>query len=742
MRINDQDWSFIDVIRAFFPFRLFIAHLKLNLFSLVFWLILFLIVGDKFGSSFGITFLFLSPEYLGEVSGLSFSLLGFALGGFIIGFNTYSYIKIGAHYPFLTTISKPFYKFCVNNSLIPLAFVIFYLYRMIQFQKAEEFAETSTLFYYSLSFIAGLILFFIFSFFYFFPISQRNRKYVDQTIKPISSPLHKREKWYDLFRSQKDRTYIYIGRRFRLIASRSSKHFDKKLVQEVYAKNRISSTIFELLTIVIFFSLSLFSGYDIMEVPAATSIILLLTISSMIFSALHSWLKGWVYPLLVVGVLLMNFISKETSVFRYTSYAFGLDYSKKDTYSIGAIRALAANETMNNDSKETYIQMLENWKATTNESKPKLVIVNSSGGGSRSALWTMVVFQQIDKTLNNKLTKHTQMITGASGGMVGAAYYRELILRREIGEIKDVTSKTFAQNISKDMLNKLSFMASTNDILIRSQKCEFNGYKYTIERGYAFERQLHKNTDFVLDHSLGYYKKYEQKGLIPTMIFSPTIINDGRRLLISSQSLSFLTQTKDNLQNSYENIDIHALLSNQNTGDLRFSSVLRASATFPFVMPMVTIPTEPEIQLMDAGIRDNYGGKTTLEFIDALKDWIKENTSGVIIVQIRDLKKVFSDETYKQISFLDKLTLPFGNMYKNFPRVQDFNQEGMYRISSGAFEFPIDQISFNLLEKKADRISLSWHLTKQEKAKIHEAFYSTENQASLQRLSELLYTKK
>ena len=209
-------------------------------------------------------------------------------------------------------------------------------------------------------------------------------------------------------------------------------------------------------------------------------------------------------------------------------------------------------------------------------------------------------------------------------------------------------------------------------------------------------------------------------------------------MLISSQSLSFLTQTKDNLQNSYENIDIHALLASQNTGDLRFSSVLRASATFPFVMPMVTIPTEPQIQLMDAGIRDNYGGKTTLEFIDALKDWIKENTSGVIIVQIRDLKKVFYDETYRQISFIDKLTLPFGNMYQNFPRVQDFNQEGMYRISSDAFEFPIDQISFNLLEKKADRISLSWHLTKQEKLKIHKAFYSTENQASLKRLELLL----
>jgi hypothetical protein len=119
MRINDQDWNILDIIRAFFPFQLIIAHLKHNLFSLLFWVVLFFVVNGNLGAAFGIPLLFHSPEYLGEVSSLSFLLLGFALGGFIMGFNTYSYIKLGALFPFLITINRPFFKFCINTALIP-----------------------------------------------------------------------------------------------------------------------------------------------------------------------------------------------------------------------------------------------------------------------------------------------------------------------------------------------------------------------------------------------------------------------------------------------------------------------------------------------------------------------------------------------------------------------------------------------------------------------------------------------
>jgi hypothetical protein len=192
------------------------------------------------------------------------------------------------------------------------------------------------------------------------------------------------------------------------------------------------------------------------------------------------------------------------------------------------------------------------------------------------------------------------------------------------------------------------------------------------------------------------------------------------------------------IANSHENIDYQTFFKDNSPQNMRFSSALRASASFPFIMPMITMPTKPEMQLMDAGIRDNYGFRTTADFLYNLRDWIEENTSGVIIIEIRDTKKILNNENYMPVSFMDKITLPFGNMYNNFPRTQDFDQEQLMKIGLKSFPFKVDFVTFNLREKKDDRISLSWHLTKQEKVKIEQAFLSMSNQFALKRLKELM----
>lgn len=744
MKANNRNWNFIDYIQAFFPLQLLFAHLKYNLFAIFFWSVLFLIANDSLGYAFGVPLLFLSPEYLGEVSGWSFFLLGFSLGGFIMGFNTFSYMKLGPHFPFLTTLAKPFLKFCINNSLIPIVFTIVFISRIFEFQLYEELAPLKSIFFYVFNFCLGIAIFLTLSFLYFFRVGKKTEESgADQIQKPISSVMHKREKWFERFRKNADRPSLYFSSWKKLVHSRSSKHFDQKLVEQVFAQNKINASVFELTTISIFFVLGAFNAYELFEVPAAVSIVLLLTIFLMLFSALHSWFKGWVYPLFIIVIFGMNYLSTRTGMFKYTNFAYGLNYnlSEKDEYSIDRIDQISSNTDLRTHAAESYIETLNAWKENTHEKKPKLIIINTSGGGSRSALWTMTVLQNADQQLNGKLADHIQLITGASGGMIGAAYFRELLLRKRKGEIKNLYDPQYSKNMSKDMLNKLSFMASTNDIFIRYQKYTYNKQEYTKDRGYAFEEQLHENTNNVLRHNLGYYEHYERTGMIPTMIFSPTIVNDGRRMLIASQRIDFITEPtwySNGLSSSDENIEFHSLLSHQKTGEIRFSSVLRSSATFPFVMPMVTLPTEPEIQLMDAGIRDNYGTKTMMEFLFSMKDWIRENTSGVIVLQIRDTQKVLDNETYKRVSFIDKITLPFGNMYKNFPRVQDFNQEELISLGAQSLEFPIDLISFNLREKKEDRISLSWHLTKQEKERIKNAFKSKKNQNALAQLKRIL----
>ncbi len=242
-----------------------------------------------------------------------------------------------------------------------------------------------------------------------------------------------------------------------------------------------------------------------------------------------------------------------------------------------------------------------------------------------------------------------------------------------------------------------------------------------------------------MEHPLGYYSTPEKNGDIPVMIFSPTIVNDGRRLIMASQSMNFLNANKT-LQESqtYENIDYLSFFKSNSPFSVRFSSVLRASATFPIIMPMVTMPTIPEIQLMDAGIRDNHGGKLSIDYLYALKSWIKENTSGVIIIESRDKKRLLKDDHFEQISLTQKVMVPFLNMLYNFEKVQTYNQEQLINLCETSFDFPVDIVTFNLRESKKDKISLSWRLTKKEKQKINQAINNVENKKALARLKELL----
>ena len=736
--------SIFQFFRSFFPVQLLIGHLKYNLLVIFYWLILFLIITDNFGSSYGIPYLFFSPEYLGEVSIFSFFFIGFSIGGFTMGFNTYSYIKIGPYYPFLLVVRKPFLKFCINNSIIPLIFSTLYLYKFASFQLNEELASSTNVLIYILSYLIGISFFMLLSLLYFFPkkqLSDSNPQSKEENFSNKNRFFQKKTKWFDVNQKRIEKPFIYIGKNFKLFNSRSVKHLDEELKEKVFNSNKVNTSLFEIITIISFISLGLFRNYRLFEIPAAMSIVLLLTVILMLFSAMLSWFHRWTYPIVFGVIIVMNYLSTHSNLFTYKNYAYGLSYENTSTNKYSQEKIQESNIKESEKSKNNYIHILNEWKKNTGEDKPKLIITNSSGGGSRSALWTFTILQKSDEFLKGDLSKHIQLMTGASGGMVGASYFREILLRYKKGEIRNMYSGNYRENISKDLLNKLCFSLSTNDLLFRYQNAIINGNTYTKDRGYAFEQQLHENTENTLNHSLGYYKQYEKEGIIPVILFSPTIVNDGRRLLISSQSLKFITNPivdSKSIPTSFENIDYQSYFKKNNPNSIRFSSVIRSQATFPFVLPMVTMPTDPGVQLMDAGLRDNYGTKAMLEFLSVTNEWIEENTSGLIILQIRDTKKLLNKETYHQVSLIDKITLPFGNMYKNFTKTQDFDQEQLLKNGINGYKFPIDVVAFNLRENKTDRISLSWHLTKNEKQKIERAFKSSSNQLSLQKLKNLL----
>ncbi len=749
---NAQEKTSLEKLFYFFPLQLLIVHLKKNQQLLLFWLILFLILFGELGVKYGIPLLFYAPEYLGQLSLWSYGILGLSFGGFVMAFNIASYIMNGFRFPFLATLSKPFLKYCINNSLLPLIYLICYSVLTFNFLDANENFETVGIFFRIGSFYLGYSIFVTISLSYFLATNKDFEKLFGKEIgnlissdnseeEPAKALLQKSNKsWFkENVNTKAWRVESYIGSKFRLKSTRYHGHYDQKMLSQVFRQNHINASFFEIATIISILLLGQFNDIDFVIIPAAASFFLLITMLLMTVSAIRSWIRGWTIVVLLLLLIGLNLLTKfENSYFE--SKVLGLNYSKEVDY----IEYLKSNdyEKVKKDSLH-HIKILENWKNKINTKykteKPKAIFVAASGGGSRAALWSLLSLQYLDSITNGQLFDQTILISGSSGGMIGSSYYRELHLHKDA---INPYSSSYQEDMGRDLLNPLFFNLVVNDMFIRTNTIEINGENHWKDRGYVFEECLLNNSDNFFKKSLADYQIIEENANAPMIIYTPSILNDSRRLLISSQPISFLSKEKYNYAlNNIENVEYRNLIGEVEADKTRFTSVLRMTASFPYIMPSITLPTIPRIEVFDSGLRDNYGIKTTLQYIHVFNEWFTENTSGIIIIQLRKGKNNIDDMSqYQRKGLASNLLSPFGSLYGNLFQIQDFNNGELLSYAQSWHKNSIELLPLEINRKEKENISLSWHLTSVEKDRIKESIHSTNNQENVRIIKSRLKT--
>jgi len=742
---------FLTRVVYFFPIQLLLLHFKRNHILLFFWLLLFLYITSNFGAGFGVDTLFLAPVYFGKISFWSFLIVGFSLGGLIMAFHIYSYILFSREFKFLATLSRPFLKFCLNNMLIPTAFITVYVIMIFKFLLVEELLSFFDVISSVFALIIGLVIFYLISIAYFikfnknvYVISGKTETYYDDlskaTVKESNFINKKKNSRVNIYKKTWH-VETYFSGFFSINLARSTKHYEKALIEKVFAQNHINASYFELVLIISFILIGLFRDNSWLNIPAGASIFLLFTLLIMIFSVFYSWFKGWTLTMLIVGFLGFNYLSNHFHWFQFKNYAYGLNYQSKVTYDHNKLEELNQDENRLKLSNHNTIQILENWKAKNHHDsiKPKMIFVNTSGGGLRSALWTVHVMSHLDSVTNQQFFNHTHLITGASGGMIGAGFYREHYLEK-IDTDFSYSSFDLKERISSDLLNPLAFSVATTDMFFRFKKFDDGMYEYTKDRGWFFEKIMVKNLGVFNNKRLSDYVDAELTSKVPMMIFAPSTVNDGRRMLIASQPISYLCHNDTSILNdnpAFENIEYNALFDNNNSLNLKFTSALRMNATFPYVLPMVLLPTKPDIWIMDAGMRDNFGLSTSVNYIDNFKHWIHDNTSGVVIVQIRDKQKNSAIKNKNTGSLLSKLFTPLTNIYSNLLKVQDYKNDYLLDDLSRSYPGEIEYIEIALGELSSNEISMSWHLTSRDKKRIYQQLDSKENIAAINKIKEL-----
>jgi hypothetical protein len=271
-------------------------------------------------------------------------------------------------------------------------------------------------------------------------------------------------------------------------------------------------------------------------------------------------------------------------------------------------------------------------------------------------------------------------------------------------------------------------------------------YSYVKDRGYAFEEKFNDNTNGFLNKRLGDYTEAEKNAEIPLIFFNSVITRDGRKMLISTQPVRFMMRSSyDTLKipsMAPDAIDFVSFFKNQSPYNLRILTALRMNATFPVVLPNVWLPSDPVIDVMDGGLRDNYGQETTLRFLETFEDWISENTSAVLILQVRDRETGAWEMPYVSENIGEHATKPFLLLQHNWFKMMEFFQSDMLIYYSQNKKHKIHKILFQYAtSKEENKAALSFHLSQREKNDIFNSINSTNNVAGFQRVIQLLSIK-
>lgn len=410
---------------------------------------------------------------------------------------------------------------------------------------------------------------------------------------------------------------------------------------------------------------------------------------------------------------------------------------------------------------------------TANGRKPRLVLVAVSGGGIRAAVWTAVVLEGLERELAAEgFADRVRIITGASGGMVGAAAYvaRDPLTGQMYGPVDEPDGalcattglSRLAGSLARDSLSPVAQTMILRDFTWNT----LFPNRYKRERGRTLEQAWATNftTDCRPDEdSCARFLKckanpfarpmrelaaFERACARPSLIFAPIMVEDTKRLLVSNLDLAPLTvpaahrldlsAAREGAPLSRAAVEFFRLFPNSD--GFAVGSAARMSASFPVVSPAVPLPTNPVRRVVDAGYFDNYG-------IDVLTNWllhnekaVREHTSGVLLVQVRayPLEKAgqtFEDGTEGALDLLiGAVSAPLAALanargsaayHRNNQQLAEvnrvFNQPAVDAAGKPAPNTrPFFATTVFELQQNA---ALSWYLTSAQKRQIAAGFY-------------------
>lgn len=407
------------------------------------------------------------------------------------------------------------------------------------------------------------------------------------------------------------------------------------------------------------------------------------------------------------------------------------------------------------------------------EDNRTLVVVCASGGGIQAAGWTVQVLKGLQELLGPDFTRAIGLISSVSGGSVGVMHYLDRFGPNGYPENRELEASL--RGATSDGLDAVGWGMAYPD-LWRVLGLPFFSSALTqkpllenqvLDRGYALELDWLGETrdpDPKQQKTLRTWRQQILSGQIPIPIFNATLVEDGRRFLISPM-------TFDKSQGRRVT-DFNSLYADF---DLEIVTAARLSATFPYVSPICRNDLKNangDFHIADGGYFDNSGIVTVVEWLDGELQHLIETAKirNVLLLQInafpqdpenpkaREAAKGWFMETFgplqamyavrdsTQISrtctAIELLTEKWKSSVEIrhfpifFPSSDDFNDMDVTGLNLGARKTVYKQRKAFYNQRKGYAPPLSWKLTDTEKQAIEIAWRIVQGQETFAKLQE------
>jgi hypothetical protein len=368
-----------------------------------------------------------------------------------------------------------------------------------------------------------------------------------------------------------------------------------------------------------------------------------------------------------------------------------------------------------------------------------LVVVAASGGGIHAAGWTTQVLTGLQKLLGEDFTRSIGLISSVSGGSVGTMFF--LSYCEEDGSIDPDNFSAVVQGSVQDGLDAIGWGLIYKDFFGLVGLPFLKKVSKIQDRGTALEYNWQNSKKLATDN-LNNWREQIFKGQIPIPVFNTTLVEDGRRLLLSPMTFP---KERNNLT-----IDSNTLYQGHT---LKAVTAARLSATFPYVSPSAR---SKEIgighHIVDGGYFDNSGMVTAIEYLSNMKSLLKEvNVKRLVFIEIGAFKAEAEAEAeskpinswqmalfgpLKALLSVRTASLEMRNQQEINLLLELYCSE-LNRDKSTSEPSNVQRLKFDFpSDKPAYKQPLSWKLTASQKCKLELAWQDILNSQGSQQLDD------